>query len=97
MNPNERIQELESKNIRLQKAHNEDQELLQKALVSLKKAQAITEMYQKYCDHLLKMNSDTLEDWRKTIDEVSKQFLIGILCGCLLLWSVQNLAEILLK
>lgn len=97
MTPQEKLQDLESRNIRLQAAHNQDQELLQKALASLQKAQLTVDTYQKYCSHLSNLLQETMDDWGKTIDMLTQQLLIGILCGILLLISVQNLAEIFLK
>lgn len=97
MQPNERIQELESKNIRLQAQHNQDIELLMKALASLTKSQVITKQYEIITDKMQEMNDDIMENWKETIDMLTPNFLTRVIVGILLLITVENIAEIFLK
>lgn len=63
MNPQEKIQDLESKNIRLQSQHNDDIKLLSNALEALKKAEFIVSQYDRLCTKLQELNSDTIKKW----------------------------------
>jgi uridine kinase len=91
MNDKEKIQDLESKNIRLQAQHNEDVELLEKALKTLEQSNNIVDSYQDIATRASDMVTDILKNWQETIDSLNTQFLLGILFGILILWNLELL------
>lgn len=97
MNPQEKIQDLESKNIRLQVQHNDDIKLLSNALEALKKAEFIVSQYDRICIKLQELNSDTIKKWWETIKMLLRHFLLGILVWILVTITVQDLVKIFLN